>query len=187
MTRINGSNSVYTTTIGEFHRTFSAYFPTFALRSYQAFILACAGLAVVAGWLRVTSPRSKLRDAIDDSRGFDVGVVAFTAALAWLSLLARRNIGIFTIGAVPFVGATLGIVLGRAPRAWAATDSTRRVAGIVVLAGALALSTLGVTNRWYAMREKHTSSGSASSNPTSRPARRGSSASRSFPGPSTTT
>jgi hypothetical protein len=152
MTRINGSNSVYTTTIGEFHRTFSAYFPTFALRSYQAFIFAAAGLAVVAGWLRATSPRSTPRAASDDRGRFDVGVLAFSAALAWLSFLARRNIGIFTVGAVPFAGATLGIVLGRAPKAWAATDATRRAGGIAVLAGALALSILGVTNRWYAMR-----------------------------------
>jgi hypothetical protein len=152
MTRINGSNSVYTTTIGEFHRTFSGYFPTFALRSYQTFILAFAGLAVVAGWLRATSPRASLRAAADDRGRFDVGVLAFSAALAWLSFLARRNIGIFTIGAVPFAAATLSIVLGQAPKARAATGSTRRAVGIVVLAGALALSTLGVTNRWYAMR-----------------------------------
>ena len=103
MTRINGSNSAYAM-IGEFHRPFSGFLPTFALGSYQAFILAFAGLAIVAGWLRATSPRSTPRAAPDDWRRFDVGVLAFVAALAWLSLLARRNIGIFVIGAVPFVG-----------------------------------------------------------------------------------
>jgi hypothetical protein len=138
--------------IGEFHRPFSGYFPTFGLGSYQALIFAFVGLTALAGWIRAGARRSTLRPHAEEAESFDIGVLVFAAALAWLSLLARRNIGIFAIGVVPFVGACLGIVLGRAPRSWtAARGDVVRAAGLVVLSGALAVSTLGATNRWYAM------------------------------------
>ena len=150
MTRINGSKITYSV-IGEFHRPFSGSFPTFAVGSYQAFILAFAALAVAAGWLRATSPRSTPRVPAENAPRFDVGALAFSAALAWLSLLARRNIGIFAIGAVPFVGACLRIVLARARTTWTPERKAVRAGGIAVLAVAVVLSGFGVTNRWYAM------------------------------------
>ena len=90
--------------------------------------------------------------AVEDTERFDVAACAFAASLAWLSLLARRNIGSFAIGAVPFMGATLGIVLARAPKAWKAPGIAMRfAAAAVVLVSAFAVSTLAASNRWYAM------------------------------------
>jgi hypothetical protein len=151
ITRINGSNAVYST-IGEFRRPFSGYFQTFGIGSYQAFIFALAGLAVLAGLMRAGASRPSRRAAGGQTGRFDVAAFAFAAALAWLSLLARRNIGIFAIGAVPFMSATLGIVLARAPEAWRlATGTAMRFAVGVVLIAAAAVTTLAATNRWYAM------------------------------------
>jgi hypothetical protein len=151
ITRINGSNVVYST-IGEFRRPFSGYFQTFGLGSYQAFIFALAGLAVLAGLIRAGASRPSRRADSAETGRFDVAACAFAAALAWLSLLARRNIGIFAIGTVPFMSAALGIVLARAPSAFrSATGTVMRFAVGVVLVAAAAVTTLAATNRWYAM------------------------------------
>jgi hypothetical protein len=151
ITRINGSNVVYSS-IGEFRRPFSGYFQTFAIGSYQAFLFALVGLAVVAGLLRAGASRpARGVVAAGDAERFDVGACAFAAALAWLSLLARRNIGIFAVGAVPFMGACMGIVLARTPKAWRTPGPILRAAAAVVLASAFAVGSLAASNRWYAM------------------------------------
>ncbi|MFN2425558.1 MAG: hypothetical protein ABR587_03820, partial [Candidatus Binatia bacterium] len=83
--------------------------------------------------------------------GFDIGVLAFAAALAYLSLLARRNIGIFAIGAVPFVGACAGILLARLPKSLTNPNGAAlRTASVAVIAGSLVLCCLVASNRWYA-------------------------------------
>ena len=150
MARIDGSNGVYRA-IGEFRRPFSGYFQTFALGSYQAFVFTLVGLAILAGWLRVSGPRRAPAPPTEVERRFDVGAAGFAAALLWLSLLARRNIGIFAIGVTPFVGACLGIVLERLPRSWTEAGGTAvRAAAALVLASAVAIGSLGATNGWYA-------------------------------------
>ncbi|MFN2375195.1 MAG: hypothetical protein ABR538_01575 [Candidatus Binatia bacterium] len=157
MTRIDGSSTVYSA-IGEFRPPFSGYFPTFAIGSYQAFIFTFVGLAVIAGLLRAMAP-SRRRGAplrADETPpvqegGFDLGALAFAAALAWLSLLARRNVGIFAVGALPFVGAAAAVLVAALPKAWtAASGAAVRAASALVLAGAVAISGLVVTNDWYA-------------------------------------
>ncbi len=151
ISRIDGSNGVYQA-IGEFHPPFSGYFQTFALGSYQAFVLSLAGLALVAGLLRAETRRRAPGPMAEEGQRFDVGVLGFAAALAWLSLLARRNIGIFAIGVVPCVGACLGILLARLPKSWTASSGiAMRGAAALVLAGAVAIGGLGATNGWYAM------------------------------------
>jgi len=150
MTRIDGSNSVYSS-IGEFRPPFSGYFPTFAIGSYQAFVFAFLGLAAAAALVRAFARRPARGPAADTAQGFDVGVLAFAAALAWLSLMARRNIGIFAIGAVPFVAACAGILLARLPRSVAQpTGAIVRGASALVLAASLAICGTVVTNQWYA-------------------------------------
>ncbi len=148
MSRIDGSSAVYSV-IGEFRPPFSGYFPTFALGSYQAFVFTGGGLAVIAGALRAFAappPRGS-----QDSEGFDVGTLAFTAALAWLSLLARRNVGIFAVGAVPFVGACAGILLSRLPKAWTSPSGiAARAAAALVMVATLLVCRSVVTNDWYA-------------------------------------
>ena len=149
ITRINGSSGVYSS-IGEFRPPFSGYFLTFAIGSYQAFVVTAAALAVVAGLVRALA-RPARAPAQERSEGFDLGALAFAAALAWLSLLARRNVGIFAVGAVPFVGACLGIVLARLPK-WLQSPGPLavRTASIAMLAGMLLICTSVVTNDWYA-------------------------------------
>jgi tetratricopeptide (TPR) repeat protein len=149
MSRIDGSSPVYSA-IGEFRAPFSGYFLTFAIGSYQAFFFAAIGLAVVAGALRATAPTPR-RGSVEHER-FDIGALVFAAALAYLSVLARRNIGVFAIGAVPFVGACLGIVLARLPKSWTALSSVPvRAAAAATFLAATGISAGVVSNHWYAM------------------------------------
>lgn len=157
MTRIDGSSTVYSA-IGEFRPPFSGYFPTFAIGSYQAFIFTFGGLAVIAGLLRAVAPSRRrggpLRGdetAPAQEGGFDLGALAFAAALAWLSLLARRNVGIFAVGALPFVGASAAVLVAALPKSWTESSGVAvRAASALALASALAISGLVVTNDWYA-------------------------------------
>ncbi len=151
MTRIDGSSGVYAA-IGEFRPPFSGYFLTFAIGSYQVFVFFFVAVAIVAGLVRATSRGPKPGAAAGPAPAFDVGALAFAAALAWLSLLARRNVGIFAIGAVPFVGACVAILAARLPRAWqAASALPMRAASFGVVAASAAIGGLVVTNHWYAV------------------------------------
>jgi len=148
MTRINGSSPVYSA-VGEFSPPFSGYFPTFAIGSYQAFVFTFAGVAVVAALLRAFERQEPRAAAGEARQGFDIGALVFAAALAYLSLLARRNIGIFAVGAAPLVAACVGILLARVPSSWTPAPVVRALS-VAVLAGAIAICSMVVTNRWYA-------------------------------------
>ncbi len=149
MTRIDGSSPVYGV-IGEFKPPFSGYFLTFALGSYQVFVFTFAALAVVAGVVRAFAKDRRLPAANDEPAGrFDIGAIVFAAALAYLSLLARRNVGIFAIGAVPVVGACAGVLLSKLPRS-AFSPLVMRGAAAAVLSVAIAICASVVTNDWYA-------------------------------------
>ena len=148
MSRIDGSSGVYSV-IGEFRPPFAGYFPTFALGSYQAFVFFFLGVSAVAGALRAFT-KVRPRD-VSPREGFDVGVFAFAAMLAWLSLMARRNVGVFALGAAPFVGACVGILASRLPKAWRDPDAVpAKAAGLAVAAAALAITGFVLTNGWYA-------------------------------------
>lgn len=159
MTRIDGSSGVYAA-IGEFRPPFSGYFPTFAIGSYQVFVWFFAAVAIAAGLVRAVSrgprPGTASCAPADPAPSFDVGAFAFAAALAWLSLLARRNVGIFAVGAVPFVGACVAILstwsAARLPRArQAASAWPTRAASLAVVGATVAICGLVVTNHWYAV------------------------------------
>ncbi|MBI5506423.1 MAG: tetratricopeptide repeat protein [Deltaproteobacteria bacterium] len=148
MSRIDGSRGVYQV-IGEFRPPFSGYFPTFAMGSYQTMILAGAVVVIAAGLVRA-SGRADGHDPARDG-AFDVGALVFTAALAWLSLLARRNVGVFAIGAAPFLAQCAKVLASRLPRAWRSAD------GIVISAitaampvALVALMVFVASNAWYA-------------------------------------
>lgn len=151
MSRIDGTNSVYSA-IGEFRPPFSGYFQTFAIGSYQAFFYTFGVLAVVAGLARALEARPRRGAVSEEPQGFDLGALALAGALAWLSLLARRNIGIFAIGAVPFVGACLGIVLARLPKSLTApTGMAVRAMSVLTLVGSLGICGAVASNHWYAV------------------------------------
>lgn len=148
MSRIDGSNGVYQV-IGEFRPPFSGYFPTFAISSYQAMFFFAVAVVVAAGLVRAFS-RPRDHDPARDG-AFDVGAFVFTAALAWLSLLARRNIGVFAIGAAPFVAQCVRVLVSKWLPAWRTPDGvvTRAVALLTPVALA-AMMLFVASNAWYA-------------------------------------
>jgi hypothetical protein len=148
MSRIDGSSGVYQA-IGEFRPPFSGYFPTFAIGSYQLFVFFLAAVAVLAGLARFGQRRR--RDEGQDGAGFDVGMLAFATALAWLSLMARRNIGVFALGAAPFAAACVAILAAQVPGAWRQrVVAARGAMAALVAAACIGVTALVVTNEWYA-------------------------------------
>jgi hypothetical protein len=153
--RIDGSRREVFQVIGEFRPPWSGYFPTFSIGAYQVyfpFSVAVVALAVLAR----TFPARRSREAAD-APGLDPAGVAFFAALAWLSLLARRNVGVFVIGSLPVVALALAVLWQRAPQRLR-TGLERVSTGLVVLIplATIALSLFVVSNRWYAARgEQH--------------------------------
>lgn len=130
MSRIDGSSGVYQS-IGEFRRPFSGYFDTLAIGSYQVFFFAFLAVAALAALLRAfaRAPRGRAAAAGDAGAGqagaFDVGAVVFALALAYLSLMARRNVGVFAIGAAPVFAACTAVLLRALSSAWGAAWSSR--------------------------------------------------------------
>ncbi|HYC54006.1 MAG TPA: tetratricopeptide repeat protein [Candidatus Binatia bacterium] len=149
MSRIDGSADVYQI-IGEFRRPFSGYFLTYAIGSYQVLFFASLALAVLAGLARAMVPARPPQDSTGGGR-FDLGALVFFAALAYLSLLARRNIGVFAIGAAPFVASCIGILISLLPvRVASPSTILAKAATVVVPLVTLLLSCLAVNNAWYA-------------------------------------
>jgi tetratricopeptide (TPR) repeat protein len=150
LTRIDGSNSVFAS-IGEFKRPFSGYFTTLPITAYQLmffFGTAVIFAAAVAGWTarKVRRHRPETRVA----PGFDLASVAWFWALAYVSLLARRNIGLFAIAATPIVGLGLAILADRLPRdARRLLERAATPAAFAVSAAALVLTVSVVTNGYY--------------------------------------
>lgn len=153
MSRIDGSSGVYQV-IGEFRPPFSGYFPTFAIGSYQMMIFA--GAAVTAGAAMVRAFGRGQHDPARDG-AFDVGALVFTAALAWLSLLARRNVGVFAIGAAPFLAQCAKVLASQLPSTWRSADGVViRAITAAVPAALVALMVFVASNAWYArMGETH--------------------------------
>ena len=155
MSRIDGSSNVYGS-IGEFRPPFSGYFVTFAMLSYQIFVYTAAGLAVLAGMIRMFGQPEPERpappvEAVAARGRFDIAMLAFALALGWLSLLARRNVGVFAVGAVPFVASALSIVLVSAARMWGgSTRMVERIATVALVATMAVIGVFVVSNRWYA-------------------------------------
>jgi len=148
LTRIDGSNDVFQA-IGEFRRPFSGYFTTFAISAYQSyffFVLAVAVLAAAIGFAG-----SKKGKAVEPGgAGFDLGQAATLAGLTWISLMARRNIGIFAFGVTPIVAAQLGVIgCAAAPALRASARKLADRASPLILAALVALSAMVVTNSYY--------------------------------------
>ncbi|MBI4516531.1 MAG: hypothetical protein HY699_12035 [Deltaproteobacteria bacterium] len=131
LSRINGSNPVFQS-IGEFRPPFSGYFPTVALGAYQLFlmfsvlvVLSVVVLSLVAGRSvtgasgRAARRRQGGQAALAPTgrrAGLDLSGLLFFAGLAYLSLLARRNTALFTLGAAPFVGQCLALLPAALPQ-----------------------------------------------------------------------
>jgi tetratricopeptide (TPR) repeat protein len=150
LTRIDGSNSVFAS-IGEFKRPFSGYFTTLPITAYQLLFFFGTSViiaAAVAGW----TGRKGRRDGSETEAapGFDLASMAWFGALAYVSLLARRNIGLFAIAATPIVGLGLAILADRLPRdARRLLERTAVPAALAVSAAAVVLTVSVVTNGYY--------------------------------------
>jgi hypothetical protein len=107
LTRIDGSNSVYQA-IGEFRPPWSGYFETLPITAYQGLAVVSVVVVLVAAIVRlVAGPRARLR--------FRPGAVALFFALLYVSTLARRNIALFALGALPTVAMAIAIIDDVAP------------------------------------------------------------------------
>ena len=154
MSRIDGSSSAFQA-IGEFRRPFSNYFPTFAISAYQGFFIV--GLTVVAIAAVVSlgrARRSGPREEAGGVAGFDVGLVVAFLGLAYISTLARRNIGIFAVAAAPIVGLCLAEIIDRSGRA--ARESLVRAGDFAAPAlalGCMLVTGVVVTNDYYRWSE----------------------------------
>jgi hypothetical protein len=110
LSRITGSGVFQA--IGEFRPPFSGYFATWALGVFQAYFFASIALAVVAAGVGFMKPRTAVGRGAPPNAvpGFDVGAALLFCALAYLSTLARRNTGLFAIGATPIVASWVALV-----------------------------------------------------------------------------
>jgi len=146
LSRIDGSSSAFQA-IGEFRRPFSGYFTTFAISAYQSFFIAACAVVVIAGLVALVARRRR-----DDAPlpGFDIGLVAMFAGLAYLSLLARRNIGVFVFGAAPVVAVCLAVIgAAFSPGAQRAMRRAASLSAPATLAAGLLLVFAVASNGYY--------------------------------------
>ncbi len=149
ISRIDGSSTVFRA-IGEFRRPFSGYFTTFSITAYQAFFFLGFALLGLAGLTSLVARRRPGADAAGALPGFDLGLAYLFVGLAYLSTLARRNIGIFAFAAAPVLAVwcgTLAAVLAGKTR-----ERLVRAGDLVAIAAVPACVALVgsiVTNEFY--------------------------------------
>ncbi len=149
MSRFDASNAAFQT-IGEFRRPFSGYFPTFSIGAFQVLFFFGIGLtcaAAVAGWRGTKDTKAA---GEEPAPGFDLAWLLIFLGLACLSVLARRNMSLFALGATPIIGAFLA-EMGR--RAGARLgDVYRKVSGTaapLLLVSCIGLVVAVATNAYY--------------------------------------
>ena len=153
LSRIDGSNDAFQV-IGEFRGPFSGYFTTWSIGAYQSYFFASVALAVVAALVGLVEPRPGRGSREARTPGFDVGGLLVFAGLAYLSYLARRNLGLFAFGTAPIVAAWLAQIGARtadliAPATRRRLAAAPLVAGPLLLTACAIVSVLAATNRYY--------------------------------------
>ncbi len=145
-TRIDGTGTSAFQAIGEFRPPFSGYFPTLAIGAYQALFVVGGAVVIIAGVLEAFPGRRRREPA-----RFDIAGLAVFVALAYLSTLARRNLGIFAIGAAPFLARCLAIIGERAPSGLREAARKATTAATVAIPVILICSAAMIaTSTWYA-------------------------------------
>jgi hypothetical protein len=145
--RISGAHGVYQA-IGEFRPPFSGYYTTIATATYQVAVVL-SGLLVGAalartGWRRLGGARRADRPALD------VGSMLVWSGLLGVSLLARRNMGLFMLGGAPFLARCVRVLMPPlTPVASPARRRTATAATVTLAAGLLALAGSVITNAFY--------------------------------------
>jgi hypothetical protein len=154
VSRINGSNPAFQS-IAELRSPFSEGSIGLATSIYK--LLLVAGTMTVAAALVVESRRDRRSGRAIEGQGaavptssFDLGALAFFAAVAMLSVMARRNTAIFVLGGLPLVAHALRVLVTRLPDAF--RGRLRRSAPAVALLVATVTVGLGfavVTGAFY--------------------------------------
>lgn len=153
MTRIDDERAVFMS-IGEFRSPWSDYFTTMSISAYQGlFIFGCAVVVVAA---LVDGVGRKRRDGETlTSPGFDMGAVAIFCGLAYLSYLARRNLGIFAFGVPPVLAMCMSGVWARVgARRRENVESATLWLAPVIFTVSIGLAFWAMTNRYYQADER---------------------------------
>lgn len=145
VSRINGSSRVFQT-VGEFASPFAAGAPGVSVVMFKITLVIGAVVAVAA----ILFSRQAQKDRKDRHElRFDWGGLLLFVGLAALASGARRNIAIFAVGATPFIGTCLEIVLAARPR-WQRSIANR--ASLVTASAMIAAAAVGasvVTGAFY--------------------------------------
>ena len=167
LSRMNGDYPIFNT-IGELRRPFEGYFITFSITAYQVFfffavtVVALALLvAALAGGpspapegtaasraARRRSGASPPPASFASARAvpaatLDLADVAVFVGVAYLSLLARRNMALFAMGGAPCVASALAFLAARLPTGF---GTVRRVSEATL---AVALVAALVVGGWF--------------------------------------
>ncbi len=148
MSRINGSNPAFQN-IGEFSRPFATEFPTFSLTAYKWFFVCSTIVVGLATLVSLGRPRGQAARS-GRADGIDVARLAIFIGLAYLSVLARRNMALFALGGAPITASALAALDAKlgATIARRLKVTTRVVAPLLVVGcAALVLAIAG--NRYY--------------------------------------
>jgi len=178
MTRIDGSDPVFRN-IGEFIRSFSPYYVTYAVRSYEVLFFFACGIVALAGAMTLWPPGRRRRHGVREasegrkrrrgkhdvsapdqapggvaagggSTGIDLANLAVFVGLAYLSTLARRNMALFALGAAPIVARGLATLGPWVERRWPAPREVWKAAMVLVLLpGMVVTGWLVASNRFY--------------------------------------
>jgi hypothetical protein len=163
MSWVRGANTAFRS-IGELKPPFSGYFVTLSVSAYQIFFVASIVVILLAAVLPARrripagAARAARRRAGDKTplpaapapvmphapdASLDLAGLMVFAALAYLSLQARRNMAIFAFGAAPLVARSLAGLAARAP------DRIRVLALRLVPAAALLVLPAAVAAGWF--------------------------------------
>jgi hypothetical protein len=148
MTRIDSDSSVFAS-IGEFRSPWSGYFETMSISAYQGLFVASIAVVALTALADAFGRRRREGETLT-APGFDLGAAAVFAALAYLSVLARRNMGIFAFGAPPVVAlCASGLIARASPAARRAFERVGTWCAPALLAFCVVYVAATVTNAAY--------------------------------------
>jgi len=153
MTRIDSESAVFMS-IGEFRSPWSDYFTTMSISAYQGLFLFGVAVVVIAAFVDAFGRKRRDGETIS-APGFDLGAVAIFAGLAYLSYLARRNLGIFAFGVPPVIALCLAGLWARVgARRRAAIERATTWLVPLVLSMSVGLALWAMSNRYYQADER---------------------------------
>jgi hypothetical protein len=153
MTRIEGERAVFSS-IGEFRSPWSGYFTTTSISAYQGLFIF--GVVVVIGAALIDAFGRRRREGETmTTPGFDMGAVAIFCGLAYLSYLARRNMGIFAFGVPPVLAMCLSGMWARIrPRTRSNIEGYTIWFAPLIVVLSIAMALFAGSNRYYQNDER---------------------------------